>query len=39
MILGRVKEKVYYRYVGAQSQRRGHLGESRVDVTRLSGAA
>ena len=26
-------ERVYYRYVGEHSQRQGHLGESRVDMT------
>ena len=28
-----VEEKVYYRYVGEHSQRQGHLGESRVNMT------
>lgn len=28
------KEKFYYRYMGKHSQRLGHLGESRVDMTR-----
>ena len=31
-----VEEKVYYRHVGEHSQRQRHLGESRVDMTRLS---
>ena len=26
-------ERVYYRHVGEHSQRQGHLGESRVDMT------
>lgn len=33
-----VEEKGYCRYAGEHSQRRGYLGESRVDVTRLSWA-
>ena len=32
------EEKVYYRCVEEHSQRQLHLGESRVDVTRLSWA-
>ena len=36
MLLGMVEEKVYYRYVGEHSQRQKHLGEPRVDMTRLS---
>lgn len=32
-VLGMVEEKVCYRDVGEQSQRRGHLGESRVVLT------
>jgi hypothetical protein len=28
-----VEEKVYYRYVGEHSQRQGHLGESRGDMS------
>lgn len=28
--------RIYYRCVGEHGQRRGHLGESRVDTTRLS---
>lgn len=31
LLLGVVEEKVYYRHMGAHSQR--HLGESRVDMT------
>lgn len=30
------EEEVHYRDVGEHSQRQRHLGESRVDVTRLS---
>lgn len=30
------EEKVYWGYVGEPSQRQGYLGESGVDVTRLS---
>ena len=30
------EEKVYWGYVGEHSQRQGYLGESRVDMTRLS---
>ena len=33
-----VEKKVYCLYVGEHSQRQGHLGESRVDMTRLSWA-
>lgn len=32
-LLGMVKEKAFYRYVGEHSQRQGHLKESRVDMT------
>lgn len=32
LLLGVVQEKVYCRYVGKHSQRRGHLGVSRVDM-------
>ena len=28
-----VEEKAYYRYVEKQSQRQGHLGETRVHMT------
>ena len=35
LLLGVVEGKVYYRYVGQNSQRRTS-GESRVDMTRLS---
>lgn len=31
-----VEEKAHCRYVGDHSQRQAHLGESRVDLTRLS---
>ena len=31
-----VEEKVYCRYIPQHSQRRGLLGKSRVDMTRLS---
>lgn len=31
-----MEDKVYYRHVGGHSQRQGHLGEFRVDLTRLS---
>ena len=33
MLLLVTVEKVYYRHVGEYSQRQGHLGESRVDMT------
>lgn len=36
MLLGKEEEKVYYSYVGEQSQ--GPVGEYRVDMTRLSWA-
>jgi predicted phosphoadenosine phosphosulfate sulfurtransferase len=36
LLLGMVEEDVYYRYVGEHSQRQEHLGEHRVNMTRLS---
>lgn len=30
-----VEEKVYYKYLGQHSQGQRHLGECRVDITRL----
>lgn len=32
------EEKIYYKYVGKRSQRQRHLGESRMDTTRLNWA-
>ena len=32
LLLGVVEEQVHCQYVGEHSQRRGHLGESRVDM-------
>ena len=37
-VLGMVDEKVYSRYMEEHSQRQGHLGDSRVGMTRLSWA-
>lgn len=33
-----VEESIYYGYLGEQSQGQEHVGESRVDMTRLSWA-
>lgn len=38
LVLGMEEEKVHYRDTGEQSQRQWHLGESRMDMTRLNWA-